>query len=134
VPINAAMYLFLAAAAVAVFAFLSIAVWVTTPSNERQARDRSALLKTLAEQPGENATRVLEMLRQEDERRSAKAEREERRGWIAGGLIVMSVGAGLSLMLAVLGKGGEWSIGLIPFLVGCALLGIGLFRNRAATR
>jgi hypothetical protein len=128
------MYLFLAAATVAVFAFLSIAVWVTTPSNERQARDRSALLKTLAEQPGENATRVLEMLRQEDERRREKAELEERRGWIAGGLIVMSVGAGLSLMLAVLGKGGEWSVGLIPFLVGCALLGVGLFRNRAATR
>jgi Flp pilus assembly protein TadB len=132
--VNAAMFLFLAAATVALFAFLSIAVWVTTPSNERQARDRLALLKTLAEQPGENAARVLEMLREEDERRIERKEREELRGWIDGGLIVMAVGFGLSLMLALLGTRGAWPVGLIPFLVGCALFGVGLLRNRAASR
>jgi hypothetical protein len=132
--VSAAMFLFLAAGAVALFAFLSIAVWVTTPSNERQARDRSALLKTLAEQPGENAARVLEMLREEHERRLEKEERDERKGWIAGGIIVMAVGAGLGGMLAVLGERGQWSIGLIPFLVGCALFGIGWFKNREASR
>jgi hypothetical protein len=130
--VNAAMFLFLAAAAVAVFAFLSVAVWATAPSQERLARDRFALLKTLAEQPGENAARVLEMLREEDERRAERKEREERRGWILGGLIVIAVGLGLSGMLAVLEGRGLWSVGLIPLLVGCVLFGAGLFRNRAA--
>ena len=70
---NAAMFLFLAAAVVAVFAFCSIVVWVTTPSRERQARDRIALLKAVAENPGENARLVLELLRAEDERRGVES-------------------------------------------------------------
>src|SRR5262245_6168092 len=74
-PVNAAMFLFLAAGAVALFAFCSIVVWVSTPSRERQVRDRLALLKTLAEQPGENARQVLEFLRAEDEKRIERKER-----------------------------------------------------------
>ncbi|HEY3625020.1 MAG TPA: hypothetical protein VGL00_02015 [Terracidiphilus sp.] len=125
------MFLFLAAAVVAVFAFCSIVVWVSTPARERQARDRLALLKTIAEHPGENARQVLELLRQEDEKRVERREREERRGWIVGGLIVMAVGAGLGVMLAVLGDGGGvWSVGLIPFLIGCVLLGAGMLAHR----
>ena len=52
------LVVFLAAAVVAVFAFLSVVVWVTTPSHERQVRDRLALLKSLVEHPSENATQV----------------------------------------------------------------------------
>lgn len=129
-PVNAAMFLFLAAAVVAVFAFCSIVVWVSTPSRERQARDRVALLKTLAEHPGENAAQILELLRAEDGRRSERKEREEKRGFIVGGLIVMAVGVGLGTMLRILdNRGGGWSVALIPFLIGCVLLGAGLFRN-----
>jgi hypothetical protein len=36
-PANAAMFLFLAAAVVAVFAFSSIVAWISTPARERQA-------------------------------------------------------------------------------------------------
>jgi hypothetical protein len=82
--VNAAMFLFLAAAVVAVFAFCSIVVWVGTPSRERQERDGLALLKTLAEHPGENAAQVLLLLRTEDERRTERREREEKRGFILG--------------------------------------------------
>ena len=82
-PLNAAMFLFLAATVVAVFAFLSIAVWVTAPAQERRARERMQLLKSVAEQPGENASRVLDMLREEDRRRDKdggrRAERIRRR-------------------------------------------------------
>ncbi|HEY1342116.1 MAG TPA: hypothetical protein VGF59_31625 [Bryobacteraceae bacterium] len=128
---SAAMFLFLAAVVVAVFAFCSIVVWVATPSRERQARDRLALLKTLAEHPGENAAQILEMLRAEDEKRAERREREERSGYILGGLIVMAVGVGLGTMLAILDtKGGAWSVALIPFLLGCVLFGAGLFKNR----
>ena len=77
-PVNAALFLFLAAAVVAVFAFCSIVVWVSTPARERQARDRLALLKTLAEHPGENARQILEWLRTEDEKRTERKEREEK--------------------------------------------------------
>ena len=75
-PTNAALFLFLAAAVIAVFAFSSIVVWVSTPARERQARDRLALLKTLAEHPGEHARQVLDLLREEDEAPARKKERE----------------------------------------------------------
>jgi uncharacterized membrane protein YczE len=36
-------------------------------------------------------------------------------------------------MLAILdNRGGTWSVALIPFLIGCVLLGAGLFKNRRA--
>jgi hypothetical protein len=130
-PTTAALFLFLAAAIVAVFAFASIVVWVTTPARERQTRDRLALLKTLAENPGEQARQVLDLLREEDSKRAERREREERHGWIVGGLIVISVGLGLGIMLAILdNRGGAWSVALIPFLIGCVILGAGLLRSR----
>jgi hypothetical protein len=49
------------------------------------SRDRLALLKTLAEHPGEHARQVLDFLREEDEIRTKKREREDQRGWIVGG-------------------------------------------------
>lgn len=125
-PVNAAIFLFLAAAVVAVFAFLSIAVWVTGPSHERLARERLALLRTVAENQNENAREVLATLRREDEMRAARKAREERRGWIVGGLIVIAVGMGLGIMMIALEGGRTWSIAAIPLLVGCVLLGLGL--------
>jgi len=127
---NTALFLFLAAAVVAVFAFCSIVVWVSAPARERQARDRLALLKTLAEHPGENARQVLEFLREEDGRRLERKRLEERKGLLMGASIVMSVGIGLGLMLAILGNRGEWSVGLIPFLIGCALASGLVFAGR----
>ena len=124
-PTNVAMFLFLGAAVVAVFAFCSIVVWVSVPLRERQARERLALLKALAENPGENALRVLEFLREEDARRAANRAHQDRRGWIAGGLIMMAVGAGLGGMLLEIGDRGDWAVGLIPFMIGCVLVTVG---------
>jgi hypothetical protein len=129
--VNAALFVFLAAAVVAVFAFCSIVVWVSTPARERQARDRIALMKTLAENPSENSAQILELLRADDEKRTERREHEEKKGYVIGGLIVMAVGLGLGVMLAILdNRGGAWSVGLIPFLIGCVLLGVGLATNR----
>jgi hypothetical protein len=128
---GAALFLFLAAASIGLFAFLSVAVWSSAPAQERQARDRLALLKTLAEQPGENAARVLEMLMREEENKRLKKLREERRGYMLGGLITMVVGVALAVMFFVLpGKPGAWSVSLIPFLIGCVLFGAGVTINR----
>jgi hypothetical protein len=132
---GAALFLFLAAAAIGLFAFLSVAVWASAPAQERQARDRLALLKTLAESPGENAARVLEMLLQEDQSKRIRKLREERRGYMLGGLITMVVGVALAVMFVALpGKPGAWSISLIPFLIGCVLFGAGLAMNRNSAR
>jgi Domain of unknown function (DUF6249) len=130
-PVNAALFLFLAAIVVSVFAFLSIAAWVTAPSKERQARDRFALLKTLAEQPGENAVRILDILQKEDQARAAK---RARRSWTDSGIILIAVGLGLAGMLLVHGDRGDWSVGLIPLLLGLAMILIALFRNHATNK
>ena len=127
-PVNAALFIFLAATVVSVFVFLSIVAWVTAPSKERQVRDRFALLKTLAELPGENAARVLDILQKEDQARIAKRGRDERRSWIDGGIILIAVGLGLAGML-IHGDAGDWSVGLIPLLLGLAMILIGISRN-----
>jgi hypothetical protein len=128
-PVNAALFIFLAATVVSVFVFLSIVAWVTAPSKERQARDRFALLKTLAELPGENAARVLDILQKEDQERIAKRGRDERRSWVEGGIILIAIGLGLAGMLMVHGDSGNWSVGLIPLLLGLAMILIGIFKN-----
>ena len=121
---NAALFLFLAAAVIAVFAFASIVVWVNGPARERQARDRMALLKALADSPSPQAREVLEYLREEDRARTRKKEGEERRGWIVGGLILLAVGIALAVMAFGLGDPRAASVGIIPFLIGCVLLGV----------
>lgn len=125
-PANGAMFLFLSAAVIAVFAFLSIAVWVTGPAHERLARERLALLKAVAENQNENAREVLEMLQREDNRRRVRKARQERQGWIAGGLITMAVGVGLGIMFIALQGGKTWTLAAIPLLIGAVLVGIGL--------
>jgi hypothetical protein len=85
------------------------------------------LLKTLTEHPGENADQIRLLLRTEDERRAENKRREEKRGLVRGGLVVVPVGVGLGTMLLILdNRGGAWSVALIPFLIGCALLGAGV--------
>jgi hypothetical protein len=128
------MFLFLAAAVVSVFTFLSIAVWVSTPAHERRVRERMELLKTVAEQPGDNAARVLDLLREEDQRREERRREEERRGYVLGGMITAAVGAGLSMLLALTRGGGEWSLGLILLLVGAVLVGTGVSIGRKRQR
>ena len=113
---------------------MSIAVWVSGPAQERKSRYRLALLKTLAEQPGENAARAVEMLREEDERRREPKEREERKGYPLGGLITMAVGIGLGARLVIMGSRGSWSVGLIPFLIGGVLFGAGLLASRSSAK
>ena len=124
-----AMFLFLAAAAVSLFAFLSIVVWVQGQSAERKARDRFALLKGLAENPGENAQRVLAYLREEEQGKLARRGAEERKGYRVGGLVCMACGVAFWVMIPnVLG------VGLLLFLIGAALLPFGFVWPRSGQR
>jgi hypothetical protein len=125
-----ARFLFLAAGAVGLFAFLSAVAWASSQFSYRKARDRYALLKSLAELPGENAARILDMLRADEERARRRHEEEERRGHLIGGLVMIAVGVGLVVMLKIVSDGPAWAVGLIPFLVGVVILPFGLRRRK----
>lgn len=133
---NSYLFIFLAATIVSVFAFLSIAVWASTRAQERQARDRFALLKTLAENPNQNAALVLDMLREQEDERLARKAHNEQRGRTFGGLTLIAVGSGLAIMLASIGDTEKpvWTVGLIPLLIGCVSVASGLYGRRSIPR
>jgi Domain of unknown function (DUF6249) len=121
-------FLFLAAGAVGLFAYLSVAHWVDARTRDRQARDRLALLRRVAEQSPESAQLVVEQLRQEE---AIARERERREAWKArrngmqAGAILVVLGIGLGVMFAMVASRREpvWIIGLIPLLVGVVVFG-----------
>lgn len=112
---------------VAIFTFLSIAVWAEERRKEREAHYRSELMKKMLEQPGDAAERILQLMRDEETRAVAQ-KREGRR---LGGLVTMAVGVGLSVLFAALEPGGSlWVIGVIPFLIGTVIFAFSLYRGR----
>ena len=76
---NVALFYFVATATVAVFAFLSVAHWVSSRTKERMARERYALLRKVADQPADTARLVLDKLREDDARPGRRALRREAR-------------------------------------------------------
>lgn len=131
-PVSTALFPFLAAIVVSMFAFLATATWVTTHSRERLARERMALLKTLAEQPGENAARILDVLQKGDQARASKRAIEERRKWTDHGILLIAFGFGVAGMLEVFVGSGVWSVCLMPIFVGLAMICVGRLRNYPA--
>ena len=124
-------FLFLAAGAVALFAFLSVAHWVDAGTTERQSRDRLALLRRVAEQSPESAQLVLEQLRQEEgiarERENRKARRARRNGMQAGALLI-ALGIGFGVAFALVAKREPvWILGLIPILAGLVVFAFAAF-------
>jgi FtsH-binding integral membrane protein len=119
------LFLFLTATVVAVFTFISVLHWITSQSQERQARERYALFKALAEMPGENAGRILDQMAEQDRAKARKARAEQ----LMGGLVTLAVGISLSVMLVALSHDdpGVWTVGLIPGAVGAVLVVFNLF-------
>jgi Flp pilus assembly protein TadB len=122
---NVALFLFIAAATLAVFAFLSVVYWVTARADERKTRDRYALLRKIAEQPAESAQLVIALVREEDarlEQRARNRAHQARRDGMQSGAILIAVNVGLSLMLYTTASGSQvWTVGLIPGLIGVVL-------------
>jgi cytochrome c-type biogenesis protein CcmH/NrfG len=118
--------IFLAAGAVALFTFLSIAAWSDARARERRTTERYALLRQLAEHPAESAQRVIDYLREEDARLEAEARQKaekERQGSRGTGVILIATGIGLGVMVASLApERNAWTVGLIPLLIGVAIL------------
>ncbi|HEX4495431.1 MAG TPA: DUF6249 domain-containing protein [Thermoanaerobaculia bacterium] len=103
---------------IAVFTFISVQAWAEQRRREREAFYRSEVLKKLAESTGEQVQQVREILREQER----NEERKSREGGRLAGVIVTASGLGMIGMFAVLVPGGVWSIGLIPTLIGVALL------------
>ena len=117
-------FLFLAAGAVGLFAYLSVAHWVNAQTAERQARERFAVLKKIAEQPSESAKLVLDLLREEEARArelELKKEWKSRRDGMQAGTLMVALGLGLAAMFAIVSSRQNWVIGLVPVLVGIVI-------------
>lgn len=115
------LFMFLSVGAVALFSFIAVASWADARRKEREAYYRSETLKKIAESQGGGGAAALEFLREED-RLAAERARE---GQKLGGLITAAVGIGLMVFLAAVTNKGEHGaslVGLIPFLIGIALL------------
>jgi Flp pilus assembly protein TadB len=135
---NVALFYFVATATVAVFAFLSVAHWVSSRTKERMARERYALLRKIADQPAETARLVLDKLKEDDarqEERARKREAKTRRDERLGGVVMLAIGVGLSIFLyAVAPEAGVWTIGIMIMLIGLVLLAFTVRRPSDAKR
>jgi hypothetical protein len=109
-----------AVGAIAVFAvFLPMTRWIDSRRKEREAYYRAETLRRVAEAQGEGAKATLELLWEENRQKQMQA----REGLKIGGVITLGVGIALMIFLRSLGgSGSPYLVGLIPCLVGVAML------------
>lgn len=117
-PVTAVMTVFLPVTMIAVFAFTSVATWSEARRKERESFYRNEALKKIAEASGAGADAALAVIREQD-RISARQRRDGQR---LGGIVNVAVGAGLMIFLRAIAKEPVYLVGLIPALVGVALL------------
>lgn len=104
---------------IATFSFLGVTTWAEARRKEREAYYRSETLKKIAESSGEGARSALELMREQDRR----AARRVLEGLKIGGLVTTAVGVGvMALLHGLVHDTPVYLAGLIPFLVGVALL------------
>ncbi len=114
------LWAFLAIGAVALFGiFLPTTIWLESRRKEREAFYRSETLRRIAESSTDGAKSAMELLEQQNYQEQVK----KREGMKVGGLINIGVGIALCIFLGFAGGDGPQKfIGLIPGLVGVALL------------
>jgi len=104
---------------IALFSFLSVAVWSDARRKEREEYYRSETLKKIAESSGEGAKAAIELLREQNK----NVTKRRREGMKLGGLITAVVGAGVMVLLhGLVHEEPVYLAGLIPLLIGLALL------------
>lgn len=103
---------------VALFTFLSIIFWLSYRKKEREAFYKSETLRRITETSGEGANAAIELLKEDDRLKRINA----REGLKIGGVVCIGVGAGLVIFLWTLIGPKVALCGLIPGLVGVAML------------
>lgn len=115
-----AMWAFLSIGAIALFGiFLPITTWLEARRKEREAYYRTETIRRVTEATSEGAKAALELIHEQDRLEGIRKVE----GMKLGGLITLAVGIGLGAMLYSLGgKEAPYLVGLIPGLIGVALL------------
>lgn len=105
---------------IALFSFLAVASWADARRKEREAYYTSEMLKKIAESSGEGAKAAIDMLREHEH----ASMRHRSGGQRLGGLITLAVGIGMMVFLKAVARDepGVYLVGLIPLLIGVALL------------
>ena len=120
------IFLFLSVASVALFSFVSVAVWSSERRREREAYYRSETLRKIADTQGTGGSSAIEFLREEEN----NATRRRREGQKLGGLITVAVGIGMMVFIKAVDRDDPdpaYLVGLIPLFVGAALLAYAYF-------
>ena len=113
----AAFWFMVTVVGTAVFAFISLVVWLEARTKEREAHYRGETVKKIAESGNSDA--ALEYLREVERADAVRARAKAR----IAGLITSAVGVALMIFLHQLVSGtAVYLVGLIPLLVGVALL------------
>jgi hypothetical protein len=108
-------------AIVSPFVMIIFAVWFDTRKKEREAYYKAETLRRITEASGEGARVAIDLMREEERLKRNKA----REGMKIGGLVCIAAGIGLTILLLTLEgvhPGSPYMAGLIPVLVGVALL------------
>jgi Domain of unknown function (DUF6249) len=119
------LWMFLSIGAVALFVvFIPLTSWIDSQRKEREAFYKAETMRRLTESSSDGAKAALELLREQSRLEQSK----KREGMKIGGLVNLGVGVALMIFLRAL-VGGEpvYLCGLIPGLIGVALLVYALF-------
>jgi hypothetical protein len=117
-PTQFGLWMFLSIGAVALFVvFIPLVSWI---ESRRKAFYKADMTRRLAEASGEGAKAALQLLREEERLKAIK----QREGMKVGGVVNVGMGIGLTITLySLIGtKDGPYLVGLIPLLIGVALL------------
>lgn len=116
-----AVFAFLSIGAIALFGiFLPISAWSDARRREREAYYKAEMIRRVAESNADGAKGAIELLREDERIRQLK----KREGMKIGGLVNIGVGIGVGCLLWSIGgrEGSPYLVGLIPLLIGVALL------------
>lgn len=129
---DSAMWVLLSVGAVALFGvFLPISQWTENRRKEREAFYKAEMIRRVSESSAESSKAVLELLREDDRLREIK----KIEGMKVGGLVSIGVGIGLGFLLkSTAGEGSPYLVGMIPGLIGVALLVYVFFLRRPVER
>lgn len=116
---NYGLWVFLSIGAVALFAvFLPITTWLESRRKEREAFYKAETLRRVSESSSDGGKASIEFLREQNRLMQFKTLE----GLKIGGLIMIGVGVGVVVLLWFLAGPAVSSCGVIPLLIGVAML------------
>lgn len=117
------IFLFLSVGAASLFGFLAVAAWAGPRQKERESYYTNDMLKKLAEADTDSARATLAYLQEQNRAAETRRDAKKREDYLLSGLINVAIGIALTVFLsAITQKPAIGLVGLIPFLIGAALL------------